>query len=144
MQLQIGKARRRRAWLVLALSASLIQVLGCMLPTMVLCHKDGRPPRLEFFSDSCSCSQADALACPPRDGHDAPCLENDCTDVPLKSHVLLAAAERRPRPAVAARWAHPRPASVPAGPSAAGSAFMTRAESPPPLPCAFSDSRLRC
>jgi len=150
MQHQIGTPRRRRVLLVLAMTASVMQVFGSALPSLVVCHRADRPPRLEFFSDSCSCRQADPHSCSPRSGHDAPCLEEDCTDVHLKSHLLPASRPLR----LGASLKGQRRVFGPEAPisgvalssrrPAADERGLPRAESPPPLSPPGLNSRLRC
>ncbi len=149
MQTRIGKPARRAAWLALALSASVIQVLGCALPSWVVCHKEDRPPRVEFFSDSCSCRLEKIHSCSDRNGHGDPGLGASCIDVHLQSHILITARANRqspsaksPRPvagseacAPGSTFANPRPAAACGG--------LPRAKSPPPLCLACADS-LRC
>jgi len=150
MQLQTGTPRRRRVLLVLALTASVMQVLSCTLPSLVVCHRVDRAPRLEFFSDSCSCRQADPHSCSPRSGHDASCLEEDCTDVHLKSHLMLTARPLRmgahlkgQRRILGQESPVPGDAFSSRRPEA-DSRGLPRAESPPPLSLPGLNSRLRC
>ena len=97
MQFRIGKPWDRRLWLVLAFLACFMQVLACALPSLVVCHKADRPPRLEFFSDSCSCRVEEIHSCTDQNEHGTPCLGEACTDIHLKSHSLVAARSHGPR-----------------------------------------------
>ena len=150
MQFKIGKPRRRFALLALALSASVLQVLGGSLPSLVVCHKGDRPPRVEFFSDSCSCRQAEFHPCFDPDRKGVPCLGESCTDVHLKSHVLIAdrsywhrASDKSKRRAHGAEPGASGFASFSLRP-VPGDRGAPRAASPPPLSLLFSGSRLRC
>ena len=150
MQFKIGEPRRRLVWLALALSASVMQVLGSSLPSLVVCYKADRPPRVEFFSNSCSCRQADIHSCSPQGGHGAPCLEEDCTDVHLRSHVLLAAPPLHQRPFIRVRrltprsgWLMPGTAIISLRPEP-NDRGAPRAEFPPPLSVLNANSPLRC
>ncbi len=140
---------RQRLWLALAFMACVLQVLGLALPSLVVCYRTDRPPRVEFFSSSCSC-RLEALhpGC-QFDASGAPCLEASCTDLHLDSHpALTVAAPRHHAPGDL------RQRLVAADRSAFGSAFLllrltshrcgiAKMEGPP-LVASFAASRLRC
>ena len=150
MHLQTGKPLRRRLLSALALSASVMQVLGCALPSLVVCYKADRPPRVEFFSDSCSCHLEEIHSGSDRDGRGVPGLGGSCTDIHLNSHALFVArVNRQPASTPCPRhvsgseayapgsvFANPLPAAATGGPPGAGS--------PPPFSLVCADSLLRC
>jgi hypothetical protein len=109
MKSQTGKFRRRLPWLALALTASVLQVISCALPSLVVCHKGDRPPQVEFFSDSCSCRRMTVHAGSDRSGNGVHGLGESCTDVHLKSHVLLPARTLRHDVSVAGSRCLPGP-----------------------------------
>lgn len=150
MQTKIGKPCRRPVLLVLALLANVMQVLGCTLPSLVICHKANQPPRLEFYSDSCSCSQEETHSACDRIGHGVPCLGEACTDIHLKSHVLLTARAPWQRDSIKGPRRTPglelrvfAPAFFDLRPLP-DDRRLSKAESPPSLSPAYANSRLRC
>jgi len=148
MQFRIGKPCSRRLWLALAFFACLMHVLACALPSLVVCHKADRPPRLEFFSDSCSCFLEETHSCADQDAHGIPCVGEACTDIHLKSYILVTARSCGLRTSLSKE----RRISDPEQHASAFAFFslrplpeisaMPKAASPPPLSCSIS--RLRC
>ncbi|HUU05526.1 MAG TPA: hypothetical protein VMZ49_06560 [Patescibacteria group bacterium] len=150
MKPQIGKPCRRVVLLVLAFSASVMQVLGFSLPSQVVCQRADRPPRLEFFSDSCSCRHEEIPSCFDQNAHGVPCFGHACTDIHLKSPALLSASVcwnhtsvrgERCSPGVEPSLSEFAFFSLRPGPDDRG---VSRAESPPPLSHLSVNSRLRC
>jgi hypothetical protein len=150
MKSQIGKSSRRLVLLALALSASVMQVLAFSLPSLVVCQRADRPPRLEFYFDSCSCSHEENPSCFDLSSRGIACFGHACTDIHLKSPALLSAAVRWNNTSVTGRQRSPG-----AEPGVSESAFFIlrpgpenrgspKAESPPPLSHLSVNSRLRC
>jgi hypothetical protein len=150
MQPMIGKPGRRALWLALALTASVIQVLGSSLPSLVVCQKVDRPPRIEFFSDSCSCRQKAIHSYFDQNGNGVFRFGETCTDIFLQSHALLAAAARRQCHSAngTRRTLGPERHSIGSGflcPQPMPGCFRAlKAEPPPSLSLSRTNSRLRC
>lgn len=150
MKPKIGKPCRRFVVLALALSACVMQVFCGSLPSLVVCHRGDRPPRVEFFSDSCSCRQEEIHSCSDQNKHAASCLGEACTDVHLKSHVLCTsrsqwrfAFEKSPRRSIEPERYACAYAAINLRP-VADDRGAPRAESPPPLSLIYATFRLRC
>lgn len=147
MLLSIAKSHLRRTTLFLAFAACAIQALNFSLPSLVVCFQAGRPPQIEFFSDSCSCHCEDRHACGEREPSGASCLESACIDVHLDSDFMLADAARpfraladglRLLPGVRSQ------ASLLDLRPSAGGRCRPFAEAPPPRSAPLENFRWRC
>ena len=147
MLLSTAKSCLRRTTLVLAFAACAMQVLSFSLPSLVVCFQAGRPPQIEFFSDSCSCHREARHACGECEQSGASCLKSACVDIHLDSDFMLADAVRpyralaggsRPVPGVYSQ------ASLPDLRFAASIRCRPFAEAPPPRSAPLENFRWRC
>ena len=147
MPLSIAKSHCRRLTLFLAFAACSLQVLSFSLPSLVVCFHDGRPPRVEFFTDSCSCRQEKGHSCGEHDQSGASCLESACLDVHLGSHSILAATVRPYRAHANGSRLMPATDSQASPPDLKGASAGRRgpfAEAPPPRSAPLASFQLRC